>query len=67
MQTLMTVPVPTYFTLGQHELPGSIQRRIEETGGEVVENLVFLGELGFLIQEQANEQANLQFYPQRKV
>lgn len=67
MQTLMTVPVPTYFTLGRYELPGSIQRRIEETGGEVVENLVFLGELGFLIQEQANEQANLQFCPQRKV
>ena len=42
---LMAVPVPTYFTLGQYELPGSIQKRIEDTGGEVVENLVFLGGL----------------------
>lgn len=37
------VPVPTYFTLGKNELPSKIQERIVESGGEVVNNLVFLG------------------------
>ena len=40
---LIAVPVPTYFTLGQNELPGPVQEIISSTGGEVVENLVFLG------------------------
>lgn len=38
------VPVPTYFTLGKNELPASVQAKVGESGGEVVNNLVFLGE-----------------------
>lgn len=38
-----TVPVPTYFTLGKYALPENVEARIIETGGEVANNLVFLG------------------------
>ena len=37
------VPVPTYFTIGKNALPGSVQQKIGESGGEVTDNLVFLG------------------------
>ena len=41
----MIVPVPTYFSFGKYALPGSIQQKIKESGGEVTDNLVFLGQL----------------------
>jgi hypothetical protein len=41
----MVVPVPTYFSIGKNALPGSIQQKIGESGGEVTDNLVFLGQL----------------------
>jgi hypothetical protein len=41
----MVVPVPTYFSIGRNALPGSIQQKIGESGGEVTDNLVFLGQL----------------------
>ena len=37
------VPVPTYFTLGKYALPKSVQEKMIATGGEVTDNLVFLG------------------------
>lgn len=42
---LTVVPVPTYFSIGRNALPGSVQQKIGESGGEVTDNLVFLGEL----------------------
>jgi hypothetical protein len=39
------VPVPTYFSIGKYALPGSVQQKIKESGGEVTDNLVFLGQL----------------------
>ncbi|KJE04557.1 nuclear protein [Cryptococcus gattii NT-10] len=45
-------PVPTYFTLGKNILPQSIQEKISETGGEVVDNLVFLGKSKVLTTSQ---------------
>jgi hypothetical protein len=39
----MAVPVPTYFSIGENPLPGSVQQKIGESGGEVTDNLVFLG------------------------
>lgn len=41
----MIVPVPTYFSIGKYALPGSVQQKIKESGGEVTDNLVFLGQL----------------------
>jgi hypothetical protein len=41
----MIVPVPTYFSIGKNALPGSVQQKIGESGGEVTDNLVFLGQL----------------------
>jgi hypothetical protein len=41
----MVVPVPTYFSIGNKALPGSVQQKIGESGGEVTDNLVFLGQL----------------------
>lgn len=37
------VPVPTYFTIGKYALPQTIQEKILSTGGQIAENLVFLG------------------------
>jgi hypothetical protein len=42
---LISVPVPTYFSIGKNTLPGSVQQKIGESGGEVTDNLVFLGQL----------------------
>ena len=39
------VPVPTYFTIGKLPLPEVIQEKIQQSGGEVAPNLLFLGEL----------------------
>ena len=39
------VPIPTYFTLGHNPLPEQVKDRILSSGGEVTENLVFLGKL----------------------
>ena len=39
------VPIPTYFSIGKNALPGSVQHKITESGGEVTDNLVFLGQL----------------------
>ena len=41
----MEVPIPTYFSIGKNALPGSVQQKIGESGGEVTDNLVFLGQL----------------------
>lgn len=40
------VPIPTYFSIGKHALPGSVQHKITESAGEVTDNLVFLGQFG---------------------
>ena len=37
------VPLPTYFTFGQHSLPQSVVDRLEASDGEVCTNLYFLG------------------------
>ncbi|WVF70938.1 hypothetical protein IAT40_005733 [Kwoniella sp. CBS 6097] len=39
----MNFPVPTYFTVGKYAIPEAIQTRITKTGGEVTNNLVYLG------------------------
>lgn len=39
--------MPTYFTLGKYALPESVQEKIVMSGGEVIDNLVFLGESSF--------------------
>lgn len=44
-EELIKVPVPTYFSIGKNALPGSVQQKIGESGGEVTDNLVFLGQL----------------------
>lgn len=41
----ITVPIPTYFSVGKYALPGSVQQKISESGGEVTDNLVYLGKL----------------------
>lgn len=38
----LEVPLPAYFTLGQHALPDSVIQRIEANDGEVCANLYFL-------------------------
>ncbi|WVR05612.1 hypothetical protein IAU60_002634 [Kwoniella sp. DSM 27419] len=45
-------PVPTYFTVGKHALPETVRDRILETGGEVVNNLVYLGKSAVLTTAQ---------------
>ena len=37
------VPFTTYFTLGNYPLPQKVQKRLEDTDGEVCNNLYFLG------------------------
>lgn len=37
------VALPTYFTLGQRQLPQVVQERLQKTDGEVCPNLYFLG------------------------
>ena len=39
----IAIPLPTYFTLGQHPLPETVQAKLEDTDGEVCSNLYFLG------------------------
>lgn len=41
----LTVPLPTYFSIGNNPLPEQVKDRIMNSGGEVIDNLVFLGEL----------------------
>ncbi|MCJ1413798.1 hypothetical protein MMC32_000123 [Xylographa parallela] len=38
-----SIPLPTYFTIGNHALPQKIIDRLEEATGEVCPNLYFLG------------------------
>jgi hypothetical protein len=52
------VPIPTYFTLGKYPLPESLQAKVSETGGEVVNNLVFLGEEGVMSERMAYSRRN---------
>lgn len=40
----LTVPLPCYFTMGATALPRKVIERIESNEGELVPNLVFLGE-----------------------
>jgi hypothetical protein len=42
----ISIPLPTYFTLGTSELPQAISERIEKHSGEVCENLFYLGKKG---------------------
>lgn len=39
----ITVPLPTYFTVGRRSLPEKIVQQLETSGGEVCPNLYFLG------------------------
>ncbi|WRT65941.1 uncharacterized protein IL334_002892 [Kwoniella shivajii] len=39
----LNFPVPTYFTVGRYELPDQVKDQITKTGGEVANNLVYLG------------------------
>ncbi|MCJ1473408.1 hypothetical protein MMC13_002059 [Lambiella insularis] len=39
----ISIPLPTYFTVGSHALPRKVIHRLEEGTGEVCENLYFLG------------------------
>ncbi|ORX34113.1 hypothetical protein BD324DRAFT_636665 [Kockovaella imperatae] len=48
----LSFPLPTYFTLGKFPLPERIQEKISLTGGEVVDNLVFLGKASVLTTAQ---------------
>ena len=43
----ITIPLPTYFTVGDSTIPEEIQARIE-ANGEVVNNLFYLGRKGTL-------------------
>lgn len=43
----VTVPLPTYFTVGDHALPEAVQEKIE-SAGEVCPNLNYLGRKGTL-------------------
>ena len=42
----INVPLPTYFALGRAALPAAVAARVERHGGEVCENLFFLGKKG---------------------
>jgi len=43
----LVVPLPTYFTVGDHALPPSVQQKLEaDTTGEVCSNLFYLGRKG---------------------
>lgn len=42
----ISVPLPTYFALGRAALPAAVAARVERHGGEVCENLFFLGKKG---------------------
>jgi hypothetical protein len=44
----ISVPLPTYFTVGHSTLPSSVVDRIESKQGEICENLFFLGKKGVL-------------------
>ena len=37
------IPIPTYFTLGSHDLPQQVIEKLETSDGEVCPNLYFLG------------------------
>ena len=39
----ITVPLPVYFTVGNHPLPRQVINKLEESDGEVCPNLYFLG------------------------
>ncbi|KAL8933292.1 MAG: hypothetical protein Q9216_006435 [Gyalolechia sp. 2 TL-2023] len=39
----ITIPLPTYFTLGKHPLPGSVIEKLEQSDDELCPNLYFLG------------------------
>ncbi|OCF75228.1 nuclear protein [Kwoniella mangroviensis CBS 8886] len=45
-------PVPTYFTVGQYPLPQLVKEQIIKTGGEVANNLVYLGKSSVLTTAQ---------------
>ncbi|TGZ76393.1 hypothetical protein EX30DRAFT_324740 [Ascodesmis nigricans] len=44
----ITIPLPTYFTLGAAELPPSIAKKLTENDNELCTNLFFLGKRGVL-------------------
>ncbi|KAK8865643.1 hypothetical protein IAR55_000788 [Kwoniella newhampshirensis] len=48
----LNFPVPTYFTVGRYALPEDVISKIEKTGGEVANNLVFLGKSAVLTTAQ---------------
>ncbi|KAI4173305.1 MAG: hypothetical protein LQ343_003016 [Gyalolechia ehrenbergii] len=39
----ITIPLPTYFTLGKHPLPGPVIEKLEQSDDELCPNLYFLG------------------------
>jgi len=46
-RTTLIAPLTTYIMTGVHSLPEKIQRKVEETGGEICPNLMYLGEVYF--------------------
>ncbi|WWC60538.1 uncharacterized protein I303_103112 [Kwoniella dejecticola CBS 10117] len=48
----ISLPVPTYFTVGKYALPEAIQEQISRTGGEIANNLVYLGKSSVLTTAQ---------------
>ncbi|KAI9835281.1 MAG: hypothetical protein M1819_002425 [Sarea resinae] len=39
----ITIPLPTYFSLGSHALPEAVIKKLESSAGELCDNLYFLG------------------------
>ena len=51
-ETRLIAPLTTYIMTGMQSVPEKIQRKIEETGGEICPNLMYLG-MGYLPRVQA--------------
>ena len=43
-ETPLIAPLAIYIMTGMHTLPEKIQRKVEETGGEICPNIMYLGE-----------------------
>ncbi|WWC96714.1 hypothetical protein V866_003586 [Kwoniella sp. B9012] len=48
----LSLPVPTYFSVGKYPLPQLVKEQIIKTGGEVANNLVYLGKSSVLTTAQ---------------
>ena len=43
LQGMLSVPLPTYFTVGKHAFPHQIQQQLDQNNGELCTNLYYLG------------------------